>query len=94
MKSVVSPQKTPIWVSICTPVAPILLISLGHSPRLGAQFSFGGGGGHKQSVEGARPRYAPRGADVPITASRLAKDGPLRIDSSRLRGFCIWTPAC
>ena len=68
MKSSVSPQKlqkyrwqTPIWASICTQVAPNLLISLGHSPRLGkAQFSFGGA----QAViwGGARPRNAPRGA--------------------------------
>ena len=61
MKSGVSPQKTPIWASICTPVAPSLIISSGHSPRLGgAQFSFGGA----QAViwGGARPRYAPRGA--------------------------------
>ena len=35
MKSGVSAQKTPIWASICTPVAPGLLISSGHSPRLG-----------------------------------------------------------
>ena len=49
MKSDVSPQKTPIWASICAPVAPSLLISSRHSPRLGgtifvwgAQFSFGG----------------------------------------------------
>ena len=53
MKSGVSPpklrksgRKTAIWesqASICTPVAPSLLISSGHSPRLGggAQFSFG-----------------------------------------------------
>ena len=39
--------------SICAPQAPSLLISSGHSPRLGgAQFSFGG----------ARPRYGHRGA--------------------------------
>ena len=37
--------------------APNLLISSGHSPRLGEHnFRLGG---HKQSVEGARPRYAP-----------------------------------
>ena len=64
MKSGVSPQKlqkyrwqTPIWASIGTPVAPSLLISSGHSPRL-----WGGHnihlGGHKQSIEGARPRNA------------------------------------
>ena len=34
-KSGVSPQKTLIWTSICTPEAPSLLISSGHSPRLG-----------------------------------------------------------
>ena len=49
-KSGVSPQKTLIWTSICAPEASSLLISSGHSPRLG---------GHKQSVGGARPRYAP-----------------------------------
>ena len=57
MKYGVSPQNTPIWASICTPVAPSLLIYLGHSPRLGGvQFSFGE---HKQSFGGARHRYAP-----------------------------------
>ena len=67
MKSGVSPQKfrkyqwkTPIWASICTPVAPSRLISLGHSPRLGgAQFLFGG---HKQSFGGhgtGMPPVAP-----------------------------------
>ena len=42
MKSGVSPQKlqkyrwqTPVWASICTPVAPSLLIFSGHGPRLG-----------------------------------------------------------
>ena len=57
VKSGVSPQKlqkyrwqTPIWASICTPVAPSLLISSEHSPRLG---------GHKQSFGRARPRNAP-----------------------------------
>ena len=53
MKFGVSPQKSLYWASICTPVAPSLLISSGHSPRLG---------GHKQSFGGARPRYAHRGA--------------------------------
>ena len=66
MKSGVSPQilpkyrwQTPIWASLCTPVAPSVLIFSGHSPRLGAQFSFGG---HKQTFGGVRPRNAPRGA--------------------------------
>ena len=50
MKSGVSPQKlrkyrwqTPNWASICTPVAPSLLISSGHSPRLGATIFVSGG---------------------------------------------------
>ena len=34
-KTGVSPQKTLIWASICAPKAPSLLISSGHSPRLG-----------------------------------------------------------
>ena len=50
-------KKTPIGASICTPVTPILLISSGHSPRLGGHsFCLGG---YKQSFGGARPRYAP-----------------------------------
>ena len=56
MKSGASPQKlqkyrwqTPIWASICSPVAPSLLISLGHSPRLG---------GHNFHFGGARPQNA------------------------------------
>ena len=60
MKSGVSPQKlqkyrwqTPIWASICIPVAPSLLISSGHSSRLG---------GAQAVIWGARPRNAPRGA--------------------------------
>ena len=73
MKSGVSPQKlrkyrwqTPIWASICTSVAPSLLISSGNSPRLGGHnFRLGG---HKQSFGGARPQTAPRGAG-PVTYS-------------------------
>ena len=52
-KSGVSPKKlrksgwqTPIWVSICTPEAPSLLISSGHSPRLGHNFRLGGTSSH------------------------------------------------
>ena len=49
--------QTPIWASFCTPVAPILLISWGHSPRLGEHnFRLKG---HEQSFGGARPRNAP-----------------------------------
>ena len=59
-KSGVSPQKTLIWTSICAPEAPSLLISSGHSPRLGGHnFRLGG---HKQSVGGHGPRMPPRGA--------------------------------
>ena len=66
-KSGVSPTKTIISTSICTPEAPSLLIFSGHSPRLGGHnFRLGGHnfrlGGHKQSVGGAQPRYALRGA--------------------------------
>ena len=50
-------KKTPIWNSICTPVAPSLLISLGHSPRLGGHnFRLGGA---QAVIWGAQPRYAP-----------------------------------
>ena len=71
MKSGVSPQKlqkyrwqTPIWASICTPVAPSLLISLGHSPRLGGQnFHLGGHnfhlGGASNQLGGTAPECPP-----------------------------------
>ena len=67
MRSGVSPQKlrkyrwqTPIWASICTTVAPSLLISSGHSSRLGRHnFCLGA----RAAIWGARPRNAPpRGA--------------------------------
>ena len=64
MKSNVSPQKTPIWASICIPVAPILLISLGHSPRLGGGTIF---------VWGAQPRYAPPWRRVWIWVQIISK---------------------
>ena len=60
MKSGVRPKKlrnyrwqTPIWASICTLVAPSLLISSGHSPRLGGTSSHLGCHG---------PDMPPRGA--------------------------------
>ena len=60
MKSGVSPQKTPIWASISTPVAPNLLISSGHSPRLGGTiFVWGGTSSH---LGGHGPGMPPRGA--------------------------------
>ena len=59
-KSGVSPQKTLIWTSICAPEAPSLLISLGHSPRLGGTIFVWGGtssqlGGHGPGM----PTVAP-----------------------------------
>ena len=59
MKSGVSPQKyrwqTPTWASICTPVAPSLLISSGHSPSLGGHKQSFGGHGHGMPSRGAGP---------------------------------------
>ena len=67
MKSGVSPQKlqkygwqTSIWASICTPVAPILLLSSGHSPRLGGTIFIWGGtsthlGGHGPEMPPVAP---------------------------------------
>ena len=58
----VSPQKTLIWTSIWAPEAPSLLISSGHSPRLGGHnFRLGE---HKQSVGGAQA--VSWGGTVPI----------------------------
>ena len=67
IKSGVIPQKlrkyrwhTPIWASICTPVAPSLLISSGHSLRLGGyNFRLGGTSCH---LGGHGPGIPPRGA--------------------------------
>ena len=66
-KSSFSPQnvrkyqwQTPIWASICTPAAPSLEISLGHSPRLGGHnFCLGGTSSH---LGGHGPGMPPRGA--------------------------------
>ena len=52
-KSGVSPQKTIIWASICAPEAPSLLISSGHSPRLGGTSSHLGGHGPGMPLRGA-----------------------------------------
>ena len=46
-------SQTLIWASICTPVAPSLLISSGHSPRLG---------GHSFHLGGHSPEMPPGGA--------------------------------
>ena len=68
MKSGVSTQKlrkyrwqTPIRASICTPVAPSLLISSGHSPRMGGHnFHLGGTSSHLGGYGPGMP--PPRGA--------------------------------
>ena len=74
MKSGVSPQKlrkyqwqTPIWASICTPVAPSLLISSGHSPHLGGTIFVWGAqaviwGDTSSYLGGHGPGMPPRGA--------------------------------
>ena len=65
VKSGVSPQKTPIWASICTPIAPSLLISSGHSPRLrGHNFRLGGTSSH---LGRHGPGMPPRGAGSAFT---------------------------
>ena len=71
MKSVVSPQKTPIWDSICAPEAPNLLISSGHSPRLGGlNFRFGG---TSSNLRGHGPGMPPRGAGSDLAGKDLRK---------------------
>ena len=59
-KSGVSPQKTVIWTSICTPEARSLLISSGHKPRLGGTIFVWGGtssqlGGHGPGMPPVAP---------------------------------------
>ena len=72
-KSGVSPRKILIWTSICAPEAPSLLISLGHSPRLGGGTIFVWGGTSSQ-LGGTAPVYptvAP-GLCTLLTTSPLA----------------------
>ena len=60
MKSGVSPQKTPIWASICNPVAPSLLISLEYRPHLGGHnFRLGGTSSHLGGHGPGMPPVAP-----------------------------------
>ena len=64
-KSGVSPQKTLIWTSICAPEATSLLISSGHSPRLGEHnFCLGGTssqlGGHGRGLPPVAPGLVAR----------------------------------
>ena len=60
MKSRVSPQKTPIWASICTPVALSMLISWWHSSRLG-------GHGPGMPPHGARSDWILVSSRIPLT---------------------------
>ena len=54
------PLATPIWASICTPVAPSLLISSGHSPCLGGHnFRLGGTSSHLGGHGPGMPPVAP-----------------------------------
>ena len=64
------PQKTLIWTLICAPVAPSLLISSGHSPRLGGH-NFCLEGTSSQLRGGHGPGMPPRGAGS--DAKRLNK---------------------
>ena len=52
------PQKTPIWASICTPVAPSRLNSSGHCPRLGGH-NFRLGGAQAIIWWGTAPAFPP-----------------------------------
>ena len=56
-------------ISICTPIAPSLLITSGNSPRLGGGTVFVWG--HKKSFAGARPRYVPRGAGSDYVSANI-----------------------
>ena len=72
MKYGVSPQKTPIWASICTPVALSLLISSGHSPRLGGHnFRLGGASSHLGGNGPGMPPVAPGQLIYVINAKKL-----------------------
>ena len=79
MKSAVSPQKlrkyrlqTSIWASICTPVAPSPLISLGHSPRLGGHnFRLGGTSRHLGGTAPECPRGTGPGFISSLTVLEL-----------------------
>ena len=78
MKCGVSPQDTPIWASICTPVAPSLLISSVHSPRLG---------GHKQSFDTVQ--ILSEGAEA-RNQGFAKKMGGLEL---KVKVVCVWQRA-
>ena len=66
MKSGVSPQKTPIRASICTPAAPSLLISSGHTI-----FVWGGTSSH---LGGHGPGMPPHGAGSTFMSAEFATE--------------------
>ena len=76
-KSGVSPPKTLIWTSICAPVAPSLLISSGHSPRLGGTIFVWGA---QAVIWGEHsPGMPPHGAgSSPSIVSQVTKRGACR----------------
>ena len=78
MKSGVSPLDTPIWASICTPVAPSLLISPAHSSRLG---------GHKQSFDTVQ--ILSEGAEA-RNQGFAKKMGGLEL---KVKVVCVWQRA-
>ena len=100
MKSGVSPQKlrkyrwqTPIWASICTPIAPSLVVSSGHSYRLGGTIFVWGR--HKQSFGGVRPRNAPPWRRAWMNATKFWKrslntTNPILVDNFGLNYPLIW----
>ena len=63
--------QTPIGASICTPVAASLLISSGHSPRLGGHnFRLGR---HKQSFGGHGPEMPPVAPGLPSRQAKITR---------------------
>ena len=102
-KSVVSPQKSPIWASICTPEAPSLLISLGHSPRLGGRQNFCLGGGTSCQLGGHSPGMPLHGAGSGLTNQKPHRTSLTRtskinnsalISNTRFAITCAERPIC
>ena len=88
MKSGVSPQKlrkyrwqTPIWATICTPVAPSPLIFSGHSPRLG---------GHNFRLGEHDPGMPPRSVGPGATGVQI--EAEIGVCDRYFRNFCGLTP--
>ena len=96
MKSGVSPQKlrkyrsqTPISALICTPEAPSLLISSGHSPRLGGTiFVWGGTNSHLRGHGPGMP--PPRGAGPGLHLISGEKTHQFSDSRRRLLSFLVF----